>query len=217
MLPALRTLLGAPLLLLLAAAAPADVAIDTRRPIAHTAADFLSFNIDAAELRPADPGGVDFPWASARLAARARHLAPHKLRIGGGAQSHSVYDAAFLTQKLPLITALARAMNASLVWGVAPCKKKGNCPNVAALVGSAAAAGIAEWEYGNEPGPKPGADVSLGDAFLSFKKLLAGRFPDAPLIGPDLGYGAWVRSAGPVRKAHFAGLDFDGFTLDFHR
>ena len=61
-----------------------------------------------------------FPWASKTLAARAKHLAPMKLRIGGGAQSGDVYDKAFLTQKLPLITAMAQAMGAKLVWGTAP-------------------------------------------------------------------------------------------------
>jgi hypothetical protein len=217
-------------------AGAAVAAVDTRAPISHIAADFLSFNIDAAELRPADAGGTDFPWGSARLAARARHLAPHKLRIGGGAQRGSVYDRAFLTGKLPLITTLARAMNASLVWGVAPCRQEkgerdqGNCSNTAALVGSAAAAGIDEWEYGNEPG-MPGSKThgrsnvsDLGVAFLSFRTLLSSRFPSAPLIGPDVGYGAWAAppapgSAGDACLGRFfdvAGPVLDGATVHIY-
>ena len=124
--------------------------IDTQRAISHTDPAYLSFNIDAAELRGAGSGG--FPWASKTLAARAKHLAPMKLRIGGGAQSGDVYDKAFVTQKLPLITAMTQAMGAKLVWGTAPCKQHGDkcdMANAEALVKSAAAAGIAVWVFGN--------------------------------------------------------------------
>jgi hypothetical protein len=179
-----------------AASWSSTAAVDTRAPLSVVDPAFLSFNIDAAELRQG------FPWNSTVLAARARHLAPLKLRIGGGAQSHSVYDTAFLHHELPQITGLAAAMNASLVWGTAPCKtpkqakNSSTCDmrNAEALVQSAAAAGIAEWEFGNEPGAKGGVDSArfLARAFVQFKKLLASRFPHAPLIGPDVGYGAWA-------------------------
>ena len=48
---------------------------------------------------------------------------PLKLRIGGGAQRDTVYSPEFLTQKLPLITAMAKDMGAELVWGTAPCQQ----------------------------------------------------------------------------------------------
>jgi hypothetical protein len=171
--------------------------IQTDAPIAHVDPAYLSFNIDAAELRGADPGGVDFPWSSKRLAARTRHLMPLKLRIGGGAQRSEVYSHDFLTQKLPLVTAMASNMGAQLVWGAAPCKLDGNTcdmSNVEALVNSSAAVGISEWEFGNEPGPTNGAagGRALGRAFVRFKQLLAARFPNSSLIGPDVGYGAWA-------------------------
>ena len=88
-------------------------------------------------------------------------------------------------------------MGAVLVWGAAPCKLDGkgcNLTNVEALVNCTVAAEIGEWEFGNEPGPTDGAagGRALGRAFVSFKQLLAARFPNSSLIGPDVGYGAWA-------------------------
>ena len=50
-----------------------------------------------------------------------------------------------------------------------------------------------------EPGAEggPAAARALGKAFVSFKKILASRFPNATLIGPDVGYGAWAKQPSP--------------------
>ena len=50
-----------------------------------------------------------------------------------------------------------------------------------------------------EPGAEggPAAAQALGKAFVDFKKILASHFPHAPLIGPDVGYGAWAKQPSP--------------------
>jgi hypothetical protein len=168
-------------------------------PVARTDAAFISFNIDAAEvLMDRDKKRAPFPWSSPLLAARARHLAPMKLRIGGGDQSRVSYDDTFFTQELPKITSMARSMNASLVWGTKPDLK-----SAAALLQSPAAADIAEYEYGNEPSSDapPSKATQLAGDFLQFHRLMQTHRPGVPLIGPDVGYGAWHSSCVPCCAA----------------
>ena len=177
-----------------AAAGPtATAVIDTSAVLSRTAADFLSFNIDAAELVGA--GGRVFPWSSPWLAKLTAHLAPAKLRVGGGAQSHTNYHDAAILKQIGEIVAFKAAANVSLVWGTAPCgaKKHGACDmaNAKALLDSEPAAAIDEWEYGNEPGPQ-GDAAELARNFLAFSKLLQVAHPGKPLVGADVGYGAWA-------------------------
>lgn len=174
--------------------------VDLGTAISHTNPAFISFNIDAAEilLDQQHPKSPSFPWASPLLIGRARHLAPWKLRIGGGAQSRIAYDEAFLARTLPLITGLARQANASLVWGTAPCSSHRACDlsHAEALLASEAADGIAEYEYGNEPSSSESiiTATTLANNFVAFHKLLQKHRPGVPLIGPDVGFGAWHSS-----------------------
>ena len=173
-----------------AAAGPTATAqINTSAVLSRTAADYLSFNIDAAELGTGTY--APFPWSSPSLAKLTAHLAPAKLRVGGGAQSHTVYNAAMLKQ-IGEIVAFKAAANVSLVWGTAPCDAK-HCDmaNAKALLDSEQGAAIDEWEYGNEPGPQ-GDAAELARNFLAFSKLLQAAHPGKPLVGADVGYGAWA-------------------------
>ena len=173
-----------------AAAGPTATAqINTSAVLSRTAADYLSFNIDAAELGTGTY--APFPWSSPSLAKLTAHLAPAKLRVGGGAQSHTVYNAAMLKQ-IGEIVAFKAAANVSLVWGTAPCDAK-HCDmaNAKALLDSEQGAAIDEWEYGNEPGPQ-GDAAELARQFVAFSKLLQAAHPGKPLVGADVGYGAWA-------------------------
>ena len=190
--PARTQLLLAALHCATAAGPTATAFIDTSAVLSRTAADYLSFNIDAAEL--AAGKRAPFPWSSPSLAKLTAHLAPAKLRVGGGAQSHTKYDAATLKQ-IGEIAAFKAAANVSLVWGTAPCgaKRHGACDmaNAKALLDSEPGAAIDEWEYGNEPGPQ-GDAAELARNFLAFSKLLQAAHPGKPLVGADVGYGAWA-------------------------
>ena len=186
--------------------------------VARTDAEFLSYNIDAFELvAPRSNSTTPFEWNSTRLAARARHLTPAKLRIGGGNQGDVVYNEAFLSNAWPAILNLGRDSGMDLVWGMAP-----SLSSASRLLAHPRSSEVSEWEFGNEPAPSKCCDgrdkcgcvatgccisaAELGRQFVQFSELLnrslggaTGRAPR--LVGPDVGYGAWWPPPSPGTPA----------------
>lgn len=162
------------------AASTVDVYVETSSAISTVSDKFLSYNIDAAEI------WSDFTWNSTTLAARAKHLAPAFIRVGGGSQSRIKYDE-FLEKRFPLIVQLASDMNMSLIFGTAP---KIDDP-LRKLLSHPLAQKVAEWEFGNEPHVSEDSMETVGKDFLSFHALLVQMLGhDVRLVGPDVGFGA---------------------------
>ena len=88
----------------------------------------------------------------------------------------------------PQILNLSKGSGVDLVWGTAP-----SLDQAAIIIASEGAAHVAEWEYGNEPGPSTDPK-GLAHEFVQFKAMLVKQFPPdgRPLVGPDTGYGAWA-------------------------
>ena len=181
--------------------------------VARTSPEFLSFNIDAFELvAPRSNSSTPFAWGSTKLASRARHLLPAKLRVGGGNQGDVQYDAHFLAETWPAILDLARSSGMALVWGSAPSVSAAEV-----LAAQPRSSEVVEWEFGNEPAPSKCCAESatadpcgcrtqgcctnatvLGRQFVAFAAMLnrtiqRRNISSAPptVVGPDIGYGGW--------------------------